>query len=107
MLKSPNTGVSFEIPARKTPYLPAYETEKDCPAAARFLSAYRRHIGVCALSYGLTVADENILSVEKMPVITVGLKGGNAHSAGEWASEKDYLLLWARMPKIVQEMLDY
>ena len=99
---------SAEIPERKTPYLPAYETKAESPSAARFLSAYRRHIGGYALSYGLTVADENVLSTEgrKMPVITVGLKGGSAHSAGEWVSRKDYLLLWARMPEIVQEMLD-
>lgn len=97
-----------EIPARKTPYLPAYEIRKESPSAARFLSAYKKHIGSYALSYGLTVADENVLSTEgkRMPIITVGLEGGSAHSAGEWVSKKDYLLLWARMPKIVQEMLD-
>ena len=95
-----------EVPDRKTPYLPAYETERGHPRARKFLSAYKKHIGAYALSYGLTVADENVLSAEGMPVITVGLKGGNAHSAGEWVSKKDYLLLWEKMPKIVQEMLD-
>ena len=97
---------SVEIPARKTPYLPAYETKRGHREARKFLSAYKKHIGAYALSYGLTVADENVLSVEGMPVITVGLEGGMAHGAGEWASKKDYFLLWEKMPKIVQDMLD-
>ncbi|MFA6214596.1 MAG: M20/M25/M40 family metallo-hydrolase [Candidatus Micrarchaeia archaeon] len=96
---------NVEIPKRKTPYLPAYETKAGSPGARRFLAAYKRHIGAYALSYGLTVADENVLSANGMPVMTVGLKGGEAHSAGEWVSKKDYLLLWEKMPKIAQEML--
>ena len=97
---------SVAIPKRKTPYLPAYGASADEPSVAKFLKAYGRHIGKPSVSYGMTVADENVLSVEGMPVITLGPLGGEAHSCSEWLSKKDYLLLWARMPKVVQEMLD-
>ena len=96
---------SVEIPKRSTPYLPAYGTDAADGEAARFLAAYEMHIGSYALSYGLTVADENVISLNGMPVITVGLAGGDAHSGREWISKKDYLLLWGRMPRIMQDLL--
>jgi acetylornithine deacetylase/succinyl-diaminopimelate desuccinylase-like protein len=98
-------GWSVEMPERKTPYLPAYETPRSHPETRGFFSAYEKHAGKCAVSYGLTVADENVLSTEGMPVVTVGLAGGDAHSSSEWASKKDYLFLWEKMPKIIQELL--
>ena len=97
---------SVAIPERKTPYLPAYGAGVTEPQVAKFLKAYRRHIGKPSVSYGMTVADENVISVEGMPVITMGPSGGEAHSCKEWLSKKDYLLLWEKMPKIVQDMLD-
>lgn len=96
----------IEIPPRKTPYLPAYETKRNHPLVMRFIASYEREIGKCAISYGLTVADENVLSVEKIPIITFGLQGGGAHSSGEWVSKKDFLLLYGKVPGMVQEMLD-
>lgn len=95
-----------EIPKRKTPYLPAYETKLGTPAARRFLSAYRKEIGGYSTAHGLTVADENVLSAENMPVITLGPAGGGAHSAGEWVSKSDFLLLSEKVPRIVQRMLE-
>ncbi|MCX6772722.1 MAG: M20/M25/M40 family metallo-hydrolase [Candidatus Micrarchaeota archaeon] len=96
---------SVEIPKRKTPYLPSYETDEKNATVRRFLSLYCSHIGKPAISYGLTVADENILSVEKMPIITLGPAGGEAHSSKEWVSKSDFLRLAAKVPLIVQEML--
>ena len=101
-------GCSYDvrIPERKTPYLPAYETDRNDPEAKRFLKAVRKHIGEYSLSYGLTVADENVLSVEGMPVITLGPEGGEAHSCKEWASKKDFLHLAKTVPEAVQELLE-
>jgi acetylornithine deacetylase/succinyl-diaminopimelate desuccinylase-like protein len=98
-------GWRVEIPERKTPYLPAYETRRSAPEVLRFLSSCRRHIGRPSIGYGLTVADENVLSVQEMPVITLGPKGGAAHSAGEWVSKADFLLLAEKAPLAVQDML--
>lgn len=97
---------SVEIPKRKTPYLPSYETDEGHPAVLRFLSLYGSHLGKPSISYGLTVADENVLSVEKMPIITLGPAGGEAHSGKEWVSKTDFLLLAEKVPLVVQDMLD-
>ena len=93
------------MPKRKTPYLPAYEVNRKLPDVRKFLSSYSRLIGHPRISYGLTVADENILSAAKVPVITLGPMGGEAHSSGEWVSKKDFLLLSVKFPAIIQEML--
>ncbi|MCX8198012.1 MAG: M20/M25/M40 family metallo-hydrolase [Candidatus Micrarchaeota archaeon] len=101
----PRCRWEVEIPERKTPYLPAYKTDRRSPEVIRFLSAYEKHAGSYRLSFGLTVADENIISLSGVPVVTVGIKGGGAHSFGEWVSKKDYLLMFGKMPKILQEIL--
>ena len=96
---------SVEIPQRKTPYLPAYETSQAHPLVKKFLSSYKKNIGEPEISYGLTVADENVLSTTGIPIVTLGPLGGGAHSSEEWLSEKDFLLLSKQVPKIVQELL--
>ncbi|MFA6489804.1 MAG: M20/M25/M40 family metallo-hydrolase [Candidatus Micrarchaeia archaeon] len=96
---------SVEIPVRKTPYLPAYETDSKNPLVAKFLSLYKENIGNPEISYGLTVADENVLSTTGIPIVTLGPLGGGAHSSEEWLSEKDFLLLAEKVPKIVQSLL--
>jgi acetylornithine deacetylase len=96
---------SAQIPERKTPYLPAYETDSRNREVLRFLSSYRAHIGAPSISYGLTVADENVLSVERIPIVTLGPKGGEAHSGKEWVSKPDFLLLAERVPRIVQDLV--
>lgn len=96
---------SAEIPSRKTPYLPAYETDSKNPLVAKFLSLYKQNIGTPEISYGLTVADENVLSTTGIPIVTLGPLGGGAHSSEEWLSEKDFLLLSEKVPKIVQSLL--
>ncbi len=96
---------SVEIPARKTPYLPAYETDAKNPLVAKFLALYKENIGTPEISYGLTVADENVLSTTGIPIVTLGPLGGGAHSSEEWLSEKDFLLLADKVPKIVQSLL--
>ncbi|MCX8174819.1 MAG: M20/M25/M40 family metallo-hydrolase [Candidatus Micrarchaeota archaeon] len=93
------------IPKRKTPYLAPYRTDFRNPQVRKFLSLYRLHFGKPSLSWGMTVADENILALE-MPVITIGPKGGGAHSAEEWVSKSDFLLLAGKMPLLLQKMLE-
>ncbi len=96
----------IEIPKRKTPYLPAYETGRNDPLVKEFLLLYKRHLGAPEVSFGLTVADENVLSVEGIPILTLGPIGDGAHSSGEWVLKKDFLRLSEKFPKIVQGMLD-
>lgn len=96
---------SVQMAERKTPYLPAYETNTENAAIRRFLQSYRNEIGEPSFSYGLTVADENVIAATGIPVVTFGPEGGEAHSANEWVSKSDFLLLSEKFPKIVQEML--
>jgi acetylornithine deacetylase len=93
------------IAKRSTPYLDAYIIDASNPFVERFLSSYEKNIGRYGISYGLTVADENIIAKAGIPVVTLGLEGGEAHSSGEWVSEKDFLLLAEKMPRIVDELL--
>jgi len=95
-----------EIPERKTPYLPAYEVDAGNPLVQKFLAVYGNYFGERAVSYGLTVADENIISLEGYPIVTLGPMGGEGHGSGEWVSKKDFLQLSEKVPKIVQEMLE-
>jgi len=95
-----------EIPVRKTPYLPAYETSETSPLVQRFLSFYDKGFKSHSIAYGLTVADENVLSTLGIPLVTVGPLGGEAHSSLEWLSKEDFLRLAEEVPKMVQGMLD-
>ncbi|MFH1470876.1 MAG: M20/M25/M40 family metallo-hydrolase [Candidatus Micrarchaeota archaeon] len=97
---------SVEIPKRKTPYLPAYDTNRNNPLVKKFASLCKGRLGACNFSYGLTVADENVVSVERIPVITLGPVGGEAHNSNEWLSKKNFLALSREYPKIVQGLLD-
>lgn len=99
-------GWHAEIPKRKTPYLPAYETNLENPLVVRFLSLYDQSFKSHSVSYGLTVADENVLSKLGIPIVTLGPLGGEAHSSLEWLSKDDFLRLSEEVPKIVQGMLE-
>jgi acetylornithine deacetylase/succinyl-diaminopimelate desuccinylase-like protein len=107
-LKRKNLNIEYkiEIVQRKTPYLPAYQTSLNQKLVKQLLHLYKKEIGNYSISFGLTVADENIISFAGTPVITIGLLGGNPHSSLEWVDKKDYLLLFEKMPKIVQGLLD-
>jgi acetylornithine deacetylase/succinyl-diaminopimelate desuccinylase-like protein len=95
-----------EIPVRKTPYIPPYATSENDGAVRKFLQSYGQRIGNYAISYGMSVADENIIAASGVPIVTVGPRGGGAHSNGEWISKSDYLLLAEKMPEIVQDFVD-
>ncbi len=84
--------VKAYIKPRKTPYLSAYVTPRGNEHVQRLSGIVREEFGPDApvYNYGLSVADENILATKK-PVITIGTRGANEHSANEWVSKKSYL----------------
>jgi acetylornithine deacetylase/succinyl-diaminopimelate desuccinylase-like protein len=84
--------VKAYIKPRKTPYLGPYVTPRDNEHVKRLAGIVREEFGPDApvYNYALSVADENILATKK-PVITIGTKGANEHSANEWVSKKSYL----------------
>ncbi len=84
--------VKAYVKPRKTPYLSPYVTPRENPHVKRLSAIVREEFGPQApvYNYGLSVADENILATKK-PVITIGTRGADEHSANEWVSEKSYL----------------
>ncbi len=54
-------------------------------AIEKTLKAKARH------NYGLTVADENMIAMQGIPVVTYGPIGGGEHTCEEWVSARSYL----------------
>lgn len=77
--------IDFFLKPRKTPYLNPYCVDLKNPLTKKAISLIGQKV-----DYGLTVADENIIALEKIPVISWAPRGGNAHNKDEWLSIKDF-----------------
>lgn len=79
---------------REVPYLMPYATPKDNPEVVRLGGAIRKTLGAeVAFNYGMSVADENLIAMQGVPVASFGPIGGGEHSNQEWVSKKSYLEL--------------
>ncbi len=79
---------NVELKERATPYMNPYitnENEKIVKIAVKAIEKVTKEKP--KFNYGLSVADENVFA-QKKPVITIGPKGENEHSANEWVSIK-------------------
>lgn len=85
--------ISVRLKQREVPYLLPYVTSNSNPHVAIISDIVRRQIGEPVYNYGRSVADENIFSNAGIPMISIGPKGGNEHSANEWVSKSSYLQL--------------
>lgn len=82
------TKTNIYIAKRDTPYLEPYEVNTKNPSVQKILGMLNRRYGKITISYGLSVADENVFASELgVPVITMGPEGGNEHTANEWVSK--------------------
>ncbi|MEM0106719.1 MAG: M20/M25/M40 family metallo-hydrolase [Candidatus Micrarchaeaceae archaeon] len=82
-------GIDAEVKPvkRETPFLMPYITDENNEYVKRLSSLIIKSYGRIEYGYGLSVADENAFGARLgMPVAVIGPKGGNAHSANEWAS---------------------
>lgn len=77
--------ITVRIKERETPYLAPYVTPQGNPYVQKLADTVRRH-GEPIYAYGASVADENVLSMQGIPVMGIGPEGGNAHAADEWVS---------------------
>ncbi|MCI0503816.1 M20/M25/M40 family metallo-hydrolase [Candidatus Micrarchaeota archaeon] len=87
---------SVRVKPRDVPYLMPYATPKDNPDVARLARTIERTLGggaKAAYNYGLSVADENLIAMQGVPVASFGPIGGGEHSSGEWVSKQSYLEL--------------
>ncbi|MEM4348007.1 MAG: M20/M25/M40 family metallo-hydrolase [Candidatus Anstonellaceae archaeon] len=85
--------IQVHLKPRKTPYLSPYLTPKKSPTVKLVEAAVKKHAGKPVYAYGASVADENVLALLEVPVISVGPLGANEHSANEWITKKSYLQL--------------
>jgi acetylornithine deacetylase/succinyl-diaminopimelate desuccinylase-like protein len=79
---------------REVPYLMPYVTPKENQDVIRLSDAITRVLGTpAACNYGMSVADENLIAMQGVPVVSYGPIGGGEHSNDEWVSKQSYLEL--------------
>ncbi len=79
---------------REVPYLMPYATPQENPEVVRLAGCIQGTLGVQAqYNYGMSVADENLIAMQGVPVASFGPIGGGEHSSGEWVSKQSYLEL--------------
>lgn len=88
-----DTSIEVSIKQRKTPYMNPYITPREHIFVQRISDMINKKYGKIRYNYALSVADENALATLGIPVVTIGPKGGNDHSANEWVSKSSYLEL--------------
>lgn len=85
---------TIRVNPREVPYLMPYETPKENKHVVKLARTIEKTLGAKAVyNYGLSVADENLLAMQNIPVISYGPIGEGEHSNGEWVSKKSYLEL--------------
>jgi len=74
---------------RKTAYLKPFIQDKDNKLIKMIDKIIYQKYGLVDHNYGLSVADDNIFyHYLTVPVVCLGVKGGNPHQANEWVSFK-------------------
>jgi len=82
------------VKAREVPYLMPYVTPQDNPEVQMLSRVIEDRLGSPArYNYGLSVADENLIAKQGIPVASLGPIGGGEHSYQEWVSKTSYLEL--------------
>ncbi len=99
---NPVTKTTVYVKKRETPYLDPYITDDKNRYVNKIIALSKEHAGKLTKSYGLSVADENVLAVLGIPVVTIGPKGGNEHSANEWVSKRSL----RETAKLFDEMIE-
>ncbi len=100
------TKVIVELGKRKTNFLQPYITDSNHKLVKFVADIVKEKFKGVNYNYGLSVADDNIFGYElKLPVITIGPAGGNAHSADEFLYKQSYLDL-IETYKLILERLD-
>ncbi|MFH0884623.1 MAG: M20/M25/M40 family metallo-hydrolase [Candidatus Micrarchaeota archaeon] len=85
---------TVRVMPREVPYLMPFVTPEDNPDVARLTGVIKEVLGApAAYNYGMSVADENLIAMQGVPVVSYGPVGGGEHSNGEWVSKKSYLEL--------------
>lgn len=85
---------TVRVKPRDVPYLMPYATPKGNQEVVRLSGAIKSVLGAdAAYNYGMSVADENLIAMQGVPVVSYGPIGGGEHSNQEWVSKQSYLEL--------------
>ncbi len=88
--KDSDSKIKVCLKQRQTPYIEPYITDKNNIFVKNILSLIKENFNKeVVLNYGKSVADDNIFATKlNIPVVTIGPRGANIHSANEWVSEQ-------------------
>ena len=96
--------ISVKIKERKTPYLPPYVTSEKDSTVQTLAKIIKSKIGTPEFVYGASVADENVFSTSKVPIIGYCPIGHQYHSADEWVSKSSYLQIVDVLTEFVKSL---
>ncbi len=84
----------IDIKPREVPYLLPYLTPEDDSNVKQLSRVIEKKLATkVQYNYGLSVADENLIAMQNIPIVSYGPIGEGEHSNGEWVSKKSYLEL--------------
>lgn len=93
------------IKKRQTPYLQPFITDRRLKVVKQTKNIIKGLFGKVNINYALSAADENVLAnLLKKPVITIGPRGNNEHSANESVSLKSIKELVQVYKQIIREI---
>ena len=85
---------TITVKKRYVPYMSPYTTPENNPYVEKLAKTIEKTLGAKAkINYGMSVADENLIAMQGIPVISYGPIGEGEHSNKEWVSKKSYLEL--------------
>jgi len=84
--------ITVRIKERETPYLAPYVTPRENQYVQKLAGVISGR-GEPVYAYGASVADENVLSMQGIPVFGIGPEGANCHAADEWVSRESCIRL--------------
>lgn len=102
---NPQTKVAVSIKKRKTPYIEPYVNNLRNGTVRKVFGIVNKNIGAPLVNYGSSVADDNVLfNSLNVPVLTIGPKGGNEHTANEWVSRSSLNQLTKLYKSLIEEL---
>ncbi len=94
MKEADGKRATITVKKRYVPYMTPYTTPENNPQVEELAKTIEKILGAKAkINYGMSVADENLIAMQGIPVISYGPIGEGEHSNNEWVSKKSYLEL--------------
>ncbi|MBI5227155.1 M20/M25/M40 family metallo-hydrolase [Candidatus Micrarchaeota archaeon] len=94
MKEADGKRATISVKKRYVPYMTPYTTPENNPHVEQLAKTIEKKLGSKAnFNYGMSVADENLIAMQGIPVISYGPIGEGEHSNNEWVSKKSYLEL--------------